>query len=106
MVERTEGFCEWGRIDFVFSLSNEVDDFFIIVLSGKSPVHRYPWADLISQGKKEGTPRISFFYASSHILSSHRGPVELEKESWTSLCRLLERQDRVKGKVREDSSSK
>lgn len=32
-----------GRIDFVFSLSNEVDDFFIIVLSGKSPVHRFTW---------------------------------------------------------------
>jgi len=35
LVERTEGFCEdnWGRIDLVFSLSNEVDDFLIIVLS-------------------------------------------------------------------------
>lgn len=45
MVERTEGFCEdnWGRIDLVFSLSNEVDDFLIIVLSGKSQVHRLTW---------------------------------------------------------------
>jgi len=73
MVERTEGFCEdnWGRIDLVFSLSNEVDDFLIIVLSfrenhqsidshGKDLSFRYPSCTQLDNWQAKSLTAFSF----------------------------------------------